>query len=110
VLVCNWEVADSFGIILNQKRPIEGALAKSTKIEYEGKMVPAEELDFEADKEPWAVYKLEDGSVLRFKQALAKVCKLSGVFKPDGDPIYVFQMGGITHIEIPEELKQKKGG
>ena len=83
-------------------------MGKPTKIEYEGKLVPAEELEFEAEKEPWSTYRLEDGTILKFKQALAKVSKLTGIFKPDGEPIYVFQIGAITLAEVPEELKQKR--
>lgn len=82
-------------------------LSKPTQIEYEGKMVPAEELTFETDKEPWTVYTLEDGTVIKFKQALAKVCRLTDTFKPDGEPIYVFQIGALTHADAPEHLKKK---
>lgn len=82
-------------------------MSKSVKIEYEGQLVPAEELDFEVEKEPWTVYKLEDGTVLKFKQALAKVCRLTEAFKKDGEPIYVFQVGGMTHADVPASLKKK---
>ena len=83
-------------------------LSKLVNIEYEGKTVPAEELLFDVEKEPWSSYKLEDGTTLKFKQVLAKVCRVTGVFKPDGEPIYVFQIGGITHADVPDNLKQKK--
>jgi hypothetical protein len=83
-------------------------LSKPNKVVYEGQLVSAEQLDFEAEKEPWAVYKLEDGTVLRFKQTLVTVSKVVGQFK-DGDPIYVFQIGGLFHADVPEELKEKAG-
>ena len=70
-------------------------------------MVPAEELEFEADKEPWTIYKLEDGTTIKFKQALAKICKVVGISKPDGEPIYVFQLGTMAHVDVPEQLKKK---
>jgi hypothetical protein len=83
-------------------------LPKLTQIEYEGQTVPAEELAFDTDKEPWTVYQLEDGTVLKFKQVLSKVCRLIGKVKPDGEPIYVFNLGAITISDIPPELKKKK--
>jgi hypothetical protein len=88
--------------------PRKDALGKPTKVEYEGKIVPAEDLTFDADKEPWTVYTLEDGTVIKFKQALAKICRLTDTFKPDGEPIYVFQIGAIMHAESPEHLKKKR--
>ncbi len=82
-------------------------MGKPTKVEHEGKMVLAEDLTFDTDKEPWTTYTLEDGTILKIKYALAKVCRLTDTFKPDGEPIYVFQVGGLTHIEAPEHLKKK---
>jgi hypothetical protein len=84
----------------------EAALSKAIKIEYEGKIVPAQELEFEAEKEPWTVYKLEDGTTIKFKQALAKICRLTENFKSDGEPIYVFQIGSMAHVDAPSELKK----
>ena len=83
-------------------------MSKPIKVEYEGKMVPALDLEFESEKEPWTVYKLEDGSVIKLKQALAKVSRLTENFKDDGEPIYVFQIGTITHVEASAEAKKKK--
>jgi hypothetical protein len=70
-------------------------------------MVPAEELEFDTDKEPWTVYRLEDGTLLKFKQVLSKACRLIDKFKPNGEPIYVFNLGAITISEVPTELKKK---
>jgi hypothetical protein len=76
-------------------------------IEYEGRQVPAQELEFETEKEPWTVYRLEDGAVLKLKQVLAKVARLTENFKPDGEPIYVMQFGSLTVVDVPDELKKK---
>lgn len=85
-------------------------MSKITKVEFEGKVVPAEELDYEAEKEPWSTYKLEDGTVIKFKQVLAKICRLTETFKSDGEPIYVYQIGAMAHLDVPDSLKSKKGG
>jgi len=82
-------------------------LSKTTEVEFEGKMVPAEELDFEGQKEPWSVYKLEDGTVFKVKQNLVNIYKLLDRFAPNGDPIYIFKVAGITNADVPAELKKK---
>ena len=70
-------------------------------------MVPAEQLEFEGEKEPWSVYKLEDGTVVKLKTILAGVSRLVDRYKPDGEPIYVLSVGGMPIIEVPPELRQQ---
>jgi hypothetical protein len=69
-------------------------------------MVPAEQLDFESDKEPWTVYRLEDGTVLKVKTILASVARLIDRYKPDGEPIYVLGVGGMPVLEVPLGLRR----
>ena len=82
-------------------------MSRRTTVEFEGHMVPAEELDCVEQKEPWSVYKLEDGAIFKSKQNLVTIYRLIDKFKPDGDPIYVFKMAGMVNVEIPPELKKK---
>ena len=82
-------------------------MSKPTTATFEGQVVPAAELDFDTEKEPWSIFRLEDGTVLRLKQTLVRVCKLQDRFKEDGDPIYVMEVGGIVHTEIPAILKKQ---
>jgi hypothetical protein len=84
-------------------------VSKKVNVQFEGKTVPAVDLEFEAGHEPWTVYKLEDGSILKFKQALAKVSRLTENFKEDGEPIYIFQVGTMTHVDASEDVKKKVG-
>ena len=71
-------------------------------------MVPAEQLEFEGEKEPWSIYKLEDGTVFKMKQNLVSIFRLSDRFKPDGEPIYFFKAIGIVDASVPQELKERK--
>ena len=73
-------------------------------------MVPAEELNFDTEKEPWSVYAIEDGSVIKLKQSLVSIFRLTEKHKPDGEPIYVFRIAGLSHADIPPELKSTQGG
>jgi hypothetical protein len=82
-------------------------LAKRIQVPFEGHMVPAEQLEFESDKEPWTVYRLEDGTVLRLKTVLGTVARLVDHFKPDGEPIYVLGIGGMPMLEVPPELRRQ---
>ena len=86
----------------------EGNLAKQTTVEFEGKNVKAEEIEFEVEKEPWSVYRLADGTVVRMKQALVSIARLIDVYKPDGEPVYTFKASGIVHVDVPESLKKKQ--
>jgi len=81
-------------------------LARKVEVNFEGRMVPAEQLDFESDKEPWTVYRLEDGTVLKVKTILASVARLIDRYKPDGEPIYVLGVGGMPVLEVPLGLRR----
>ena len=91
----------------DNKREGRFKLAKRIQVAFEGQMVPAEQLEFECDKEPWTVYRLEDGTVLRLKTILGNVARLVDRFKPDGEPIYVLGIGGMPMVEVPPELRQQ---
>lgn len=86
----------------------EEILPKRTTVEFEGKNVKAEEIEFEVEKEPWSVYRLADGTVVRMKQALISIARLVDVYKPDGEPIYTFKASGIVHADSPDQLKKKQ--
>jgi hypothetical protein len=82
-------------------------LSKISEVEFEGQMVPAEELEFESQKEPWCIYQLEDGTVFKMKLNLVSIFKLIGRFGPTGEPIYAFKIAGINHADVPASLKKK---
>jgi hypothetical protein len=82
-------------------------LAKRIQVPFEGKTVEAERLDFEAEKEPWSVYKLEDGTILRIRTVLGSAARLIDRYKPDGEPIYILGLGNMPILEIPPELRQE---
>ncbi len=69
-------------------------------------MVPADRLTFEAEKEPWTLYRLEDGTVLKVRAILANVARLVDRYKPDGEPIYVLGLGAMPVLEVPPDLMQ----
>lgn len=72
---------------------------KATTIVFEGREEAAEEISFEAQKEGWAEYALEDGSIIKMKNLVARVFRLVNRTKPDGSPFYVLEgMAAVTVI------------
>lgn len=82
-------------------------MSRRITIPFEGQMVAAEQLSFEPDTEPWTIYKLEDGTVLRIRMILANAARLVDRYKPDGEPIYVLGLGSIPVLDVPAELRQQ---
>src|SRR5512136_3073140 len=50
--------------------------------------VEGTQVDFESVAEPWASYKLSDGSTLKVRTILTAVLRLEGEFDAAGNPIY----------------------
>ena len=74
---------------------------------FEGQLVDADQLEFETEKEPFSVYKLEDGTIIKLKTVLGNVSRLVDRYKPDGEPIYILAVGGMPVTEVPANLRQQ---
>lgn len=71
-------------------------------------MEDAEELSFEIENEPWSVYRLEDGTVLRLHPVMVNVCRLLDRVKPNGEPIYVYQYAMVPRLDLSESPAKPK--
>jgi len=71
-----------------------------------GKTVDAKSIDFEANKEEWNIYKLEDGTILKVKTILTSVIRADVHDLVTGDPLYQIQSKLITSTLVPEKLKK----
>ena len=76
------------------------------KINFQGRIVDAEVVDFEADKEQWSTYILHDGTSLKVKAVVTEVARLEGVFDQNGDPVYFIQASQIMHVNAPDTLRR----
>jgi hypothetical protein len=76
------------------------------KINFQGREVIAETVDFEADKEQWSTYILHDGSTLRVKAVVTEVARLEGEYDAKGDPVYMVQASQVMHVNAPESLRR----
>lgn len=61
-------------------------------------------LDFVADSEPWAQYRLEDGTVIRVRVMLVK-CINRNEYGEDGYPIYQMQFSQVLDVTWPDHVK-----
>ena len=68
----------------------------------------AEKVLVRETRENWSEYVLEDGSLVRVKPILAKVLRTQE-FDSEGNPIYQLVISDAVFVEVPEELKKKKG-
>lgn len=83
------------------------ALGQKKTVEYQGRMVPGEVLEFEAKNEAWNQYALEDGTSMKMKLVLLEVVRLLNEFTPTGEPVYIFSAQQIVGITSPDGLKKK---
>jgi hypothetical protein len=77
-------------------------------VDYQGKKVTGEVVDFESSPENFNNYLLTDGTNIKIKTVLLEVIRLVGEYGPSGDPIYLFTAQQIINTNSPEGLKQKK--
>lgn len=60
-------------------------------------------IEFAADQEPWAQYRLENGAIVRIRIMMVKAMD-SGEFSPDGLPMINFQMQQVMDVTWPDDI------
>jgi len=61
-------------------------------------------VNFEALKEPWSEYLLDDGKILRVKLVLLKVIRNPGELTPEGNPVYGVMTNTVVAVFSPGEM------
>lgn len=82
-------------------------MGEKRKVEFQGREVWAEELEFEVDRESWNTYILHDGTRLKMKTVVSEVLRLD-VHKPSGEPLYLVNTTNIVTALVPDRLKKKE--
>lgn len=72
------------------------------KINVGGRAVEAERMQFQATEEPWAQYRLEDGSTVKLKLVVSDVFKLTEADSVTGLPQYVVRSSNVMSVEPPQ--------
>lgn len=65
------------------------------------------EVAFAAEQEPMAIYRFDDGSVLKAKSVLLHAERIEGAYNPDGTPMYALTWNQVMVIVAPDEIKRK---
>lgn len=71
-----------------------------------GSEVEATDVDFETIREDWNEYKLEDGTVLKFKTVVSSIVRTEDYDPMSGDPVYHVRSTNILRVKVPDELKR----
>ena len=89
--------------------PGEGeTVAEKMLFPYKDRQVPGESVEFEASSEPFAQYKLADGTTIKIKLVLLEAIRLVNEYNDaTGDPAYLFKFQQIIGTLAPQELKRK---
>ena len=75
-----------------------------------GREVEAMDVDFETVKEDWNEYKLEDGTILKFKTVVSSIIRTEDYDPMTGDPVYHIRSTNILRANVAEELKRLPSG
>lgn len=76
------------------------------KVRFQGNEVWGEEVEFEAEREAFNTYLLEDGTKLKIKTVVSQVIRLEA-YKADGEPVYMVNATNVIAAVVPERLKKK---
>ena len=77
------------------------------KIQFQGREVWGEEVEFEVESEGFNSYILHDGTKLKMKTVVTNVVRLEEYREADGEPLYLVNSTNIVSAEVPENLKRK---
>ena len=80
-------------------------MAVKTKVMFGGKVVEAEELEFEPLQERWCEYRAEDGALIKVRLVVAKIVRLN-LYTAEGDPVYHVLSTNVMAASVPVQLKR----
>ena len=66
------------------------------KVQYQGRQVEGESVDFLTRKEDFNEYQLTNGKILRIKMVVTQIIRLEEEKTPDGNPIYLIQSQNVV--------------
>jgi len=81
---------------------------KTVKMNLGGQTVEAESLSYKSLNEPWSLYQLDDGSIIKIKLVISDVFKLPTPDPLTGLPQYVIRSSNVMSVEPPESVDSKR--
>ena len=76
------------------------------KVMYKGKIVEGININFKVLDEAWNEYKLEDGTIIKFKAVITKIVRTSE-YSENLEPVYVISSQNVATAMVPEKLKKR---
>jgi len=73
---------------------------------FNGQQITGETVEVETSSEPWAQYKLADGTTVKAKLVMLEAVRLD-THSDSNDPVYQFQFQQIIGVVADESLKRK---
>ena len=67
--------------------------------------VEGSQMDFDSIAEPWASYKLSDGTTLKVRPIVTAVLRLEGEYDAAGNPIYTVSSQTVVQVNAPKSLR-----
>lgn len=68
--------------------------------------VEATDVDFTTVNEDWNEYRLEDGTILKFKTVVSSIIRTENYDPMTGDPVYHVRSTNMLRVKVPDELKR----
>ncbi len=78
---------------------------RRTRINFEGKDVDVDEVDFTPIREEWSLYEIADGSRIKFRTVVASIFRIPGRYDQIGNPVYYARHTTVASVDSPEQLK-----
>ena len=75
---------------------------QKVKMNLGGRMMEAERMSFKPMDEPWSLYRLEDGSIVKLKLVVSDVYKLPVPDPVTGFPQIIVRSSNVMSYEPPE--------
>lgn len=66
------------------------------KVQYQGRQVEGESVDFLTRREDFNEYQLTDGKILKIKMVVTRIIRLVEEKAPDGSPVYLIQSQNVV--------------
>jgi hypothetical protein len=87
---------------------LDGGKMAKVKMNIGGQILETEPVSWKTIDEPWSLYRLEDGSVIKLKLVISDVFKLPNADPLTGLPQYVVRSSNVMSVEAPEPPLSKR--
>ena len=84
-------------------------MSNRVTLDFQGKKVTGQKVNFDIEKENWNKYLLDDGTKLRVRLVVAQVVRLDNEYTREGEPIYVINSTNVVSADVPDHLQKNAG-